>query len=112
MHFVIILGVIAYTLAVEEGVAHPEAPLAVESRLALALGLLLFVGGMALAIRRAANIVLLPRIFLIIGTSIFVLAVGGVPAAVSLGIALAGILLVAILEQRSLELIKVEAIDS
>ncbi len=112
LHFVIILGVIGYTLAVEEGVAHPEAPLALESRFALALGLLLFVGGMALAIHRAAKIILVPRLILILGTSAAILAVSWVPAAISLGIAFAGILIISIIEQRTLLVNNVELLES
>jgi low temperature requirement protein LtrA len=109
LHFVIIAGVIAYTLAVEEGIAHPEDPLEIESRLALSLGLLLFVGGMASAIWRATGKILGLRLILILGTSLSVLAVGGVPAVTSLGIAFAGTLIIAILEQRTLKLPRVEA---
>ncbi len=112
MHFIIVLGVVAYALAVEEAVAHPTDPLAIESLVALALGLLLFVGGMALALRRAAKIVLVPRLLLILGTSMAILALRSVTAVTSLGIAFAGTLLIAILEQRSLGLKSVEGLES
>ena len=46
-------GVIAYAVGLEEALAHPVDPLPDSGRLAIALGLLLFVGGTALAIWRA-----------------------------------------------------------
>jgi low temperature requirement protein LtrA len=112
LHFVMLLGVIAYAFAVEEGVAHPEEPLAIESRLALGLGLFLFVGGMAIAIWRATKRVLVPRLVLILGTALVILAVSGVPAVISLVLALTGILIIAMVEQRTLILNKVEALET
>ena len=110
-HFFMLLGVIAYAFAVEESVAHPGEPLFFESRLALGAGLLLFVGGMAVAIWRATKRVLVPRLFLILGTSIAILLLSTVTAVVSLGIALIGILIIAIVEQRTLEVNEVEALE-
>jgi low temperature requirement protein LtrA len=112
LHFVMLLGVIAYAFAVEESVAHPGEPLAIESRLSLAIGLLLFVGGMAMAIWRATKKVLVPRLILILATSLTILMVSGVPAVISMGIAFTGILLIAIIEQGALKLNKVEALES
>jgi low temperature requirement protein LtrA len=111
-HFVMLLGVIAYAFAIEEGLAHTGEPLAIASRLSLAIGLFLFVGGMAIAIWRATKKVLVPRLILIFGTSIAVLMVSGVTAAISMGIASAGILIIAIIEQRTLKLKEVEAFES
>jgi hypothetical protein len=107
-----LLGVIAYAFAVEEGVAHPGASLAIESRLSLAVGLLLFVGGMAVAIWRATKRVLVPRLILILGTAFLILTISGVSAIISMGIAFVGVLIIAIVEQRSLMPIKVEAFET
>jgi low temperature requirement protein LtrA len=112
LHFVMLLGVIAYAFAVEEGLAHPGDPLTIESRLSLSVGLLFFVGGMAIAIWRATRNVLVPRLILILGASIVILVVSGVTAVISMGIAFAGILIIAIIEQRTVKLNKVEALDS
>ena len=111
-HFVMLLGVIAYAFAVEEGVAHPGEPLAVEGRLALAVGLILFVGGMAIAIWRASKQVMVPRLLIILGTALAIFIVSGVSAVISMGIAFAGILIIAIIEQRTLTPNKVEALES
>ena len=46
-----VCGVIAYAFVIEEAVARPGEPLAFTGRLALALGLALFVGVTAIALR-------------------------------------------------------------
>jgi low temperature requirement protein LtrA len=103
IHFLMVCGIIAYAAAIEEMAAHPSEPLGIEGRLALALGLLLFVGGMAAAMLRCAGHLLLPRIVLTAATACAVLAVTGVPPLVTLAIALAGIVIIAVQEQRAVE---------
>ena len=78
----------------------------IDGRVALAAGLLLFVGGMAIALWRATGRLLLPRSILIVATAIVVVAVSGVSGQITLVIAFAGILAVAIIEQRANPLIK------
>ena len=101
LHFPMLCGVIAYAFVVEEIVAHPGEPLALDGRIALAAGLLLFVGVMAIAIWRATRQILLPRTILVLGTAVAVVAVSGVSGQLSLAIALVGILAIVIIEQRS-----------
>ena len=105
MHFVMLLGVIAYAYAVESALAHPGQALSLDGRIALAAGLLLFVGGMAVAIWRATGKVLVARIVVITGTAVMILAVPGVSGSRTLAIALAGVLLIAVLEQQSQRLV-------
>jgi low temperature requirement protein LtrA len=105
LHFPMLCGVIAYAFVVEEIVAHPGESLALDGRIALAAGLVLFVGGMAIAIWRATGQVLLPRTILILGTAVAVVFASGVSGPVSLAIAFAGILVVVAVEQRADELI-------
>lgn len=100
IHFPMLCGIIAYAFAVEETAAHPGQPLPLEARVALAAGLVLFVGGMAVAIQRATGRLLLPRVFLTVGTAIAVVAVSEVSGLLTLAIAFAGLLAIAILEQR------------
>jgi hypothetical protein len=102
MHFVMLLGIIGFAFAVEEGLAHPSDPLAIEARLSLSFALIAFVGGMALAILRAKMGLLLPRLGLIIGTALAVYIVSQVTAGVSLAIAFVGILIIIFVEHRSL----------
>jgi hypothetical protein len=86
---------------VEAAVAHPSQPLSFEGRVALAVGLALFVGGMAVAIWRATDRLLLPRLILTVGTAVLVVLVTGVAPLFNLVIALIGVVLIAALEQRA-----------
>lgn len=104
LHFVMGLGVIGFAYAVEEGLAHPGEPLAIESRLSLSFGILTFVGGMAIAIWRGRKILLLPRLGLILGTSIAIMIMKDAATAISMGIAFAGIFIIILVEQRTLKL--------
>jgi low temperature requirement protein LtrA len=101
LHFPMLCGVIAYAFVVEEAVAHPGEPLALDGRIALAAGLLLFVGGMAVAIWRATRRVLRPRVVLILATAAAVVLASGVSGQLSLVLALAGIVAIVIAEQRA-----------
>ncbi|MDX1436117.1 MAG: low temperature requirement protein A [Anaerolineales bacterium] len=101
MHFAMIFGIVAFAVAVEEIIAHPDEPLAPEGRLALALGQLLFVGGMALAYWRATRIALVPRLLLVAFSTVAILFLEGVSPIVSLGIALASLLILLGIEQRT-----------
>ncbi len=101
IHFPMLCGVIAYAFAIEEIVAHPVELLPLATRLALAIGLVLFVGGMAIAIRRATRRLLLPRTILIAGTAVVIVVVPGVTGLVALAIALVSVVAIAVTEQRS-----------
>ena len=101
LHFPMMFGVIAYATSLEAAAANPVEPIPLAGRLALALGLALFVGGMAVAIWRATRRFMQTRVILTIATAIAIVGVTGVPAVVTLGIALIGIIAVAVLEQRS-----------
>lgn len=101
IHFPMLIGVIAFALAVEEAVAHPEDPLTLTGRLALAFGVLLFVGGIGALIARATGAVPLPRTFIVLATALAIVAISGVAPALTLGLALLGVLLVALVEQRA-----------
>ncbi|MFQ5568293.1 MAG: low temperature requirement protein A [Rhodothermales bacterium] len=101
IHFPMICGVIAYAVSIEEAVAHPDEPLSLVGRGALALGLVLFVGGAAGALWRAARRLLLPRVILTAGTAVIVVAVTGVSAPLTLAITLVGILTIAVFEHRA-----------
>jgi low temperature requirement protein LtrA len=100
LHFPMICGVIAYAVAVEEAVAHPSEPLSLAARLALAVGLLFFIGGMAAATWRATRQFLWPRFGLTL-VAAGAIAVVVAPPVLSLGIAFASALIVAVLERES-----------
>ncbi len=100
VHFLMVCGIIAYAAAIEEMAAHPSQPLGLEGRLALAAGLVLFVGGMAAALLRCGCRPPLPRIVLTAATACAVVTVTGVPPLATLAISLAGIVAIAVHEQR------------
>lgn len=87
IHFPMLCGVIAYAVAIEEAVAHPGDPLHTEVQLALAVGMALFVGGMALAMWRATRRLLLPRVIVMLVTAVAVV--------------LADIVVIVVIEQRA-----------
>lgn len=106
IHFPMLCGIIAYAVAVEETAAHPGEPLLLEARIALAVGLVLFVGGMAVAIRRATGRLLLPRVIITVGTAVVVVALSEVSGLLTLAIAFIGIVFIAIIEQRGEGLVR------
>jgi low temperature requirement protein LtrA len=100
IHFPMLCGIIAYAVAIEEAIAHPHEPLLTGGRIALAVGLVLFIGGMGIAIWRATRRLLLPRLVLAIVTAIIVVAIAGVSPLISLTMAFIGILVIVTWEQR------------
>jgi low temperature requirement protein LtrA len=102
-HFPMLCGIIAYAVAIEAAVDHPGDPLGDPERIALAAGLLLFVGGLAVALGRSSCSIRGSRVVVSIVTAAAVFMVANVTAAVSLGIAFTGVAVVAILEERLAE---------
>ena len=99
MHFPMLCGVIAMAAAAEEALAHPESVLAVDLRLALGGGAVLFVSGTAVAVWRATGRRLVWRSVLVPAAAGALVAAGSVPA-VALGILLTGLIAVALVEHR------------
>jgi low temperature requirement protein LtrA len=102
LHFPMVVGIIAYAVAIEEVVLHPSEPLFFAGRVALAVGLLLFVGGMAVAAYRATRQVLLPRVIMVLVTAVVIVGLNEVGAALTLGIALSGMIVLLLFEQRTI----------
>jgi low temperature requirement protein LtrA len=100
LHFPMLCGIIAYAVAIEVAAAHPGDPLGLNTRLALAFGLLLFIGGAAAAMLRCARRLLLLRIALAAVAAAAIVAVSGFPPQASLGIALAAVVIIAVREHR------------
>ena len=96
-HFAMLAGIISYTLAVEEALAHPSDPLSTEGRMALGIGLLLFIGGTALSVWRASNYIMLSRIVLILILSI-IISLGIIPIH-QLIVGLTGVIMIVYIEQ-------------
>ena len=101
LHFPMMCGIIAFAVSIEHVVAHPAEALSLAGRIALAVGLVLFVGGMAVAVWRATHTVLLVRVLVIAITAVAVSGVAGVESTVTLGIAFIGMLAILLYEQRA-----------
>jgi low temperature requirement protein LtrA len=93
MHFPILCGVIAIAVATEAALAHPEEALAMNLRLALGGGAMLFVCGTAAALWRATGRTSLSRWMLAPAAAIAVLGLGAVPW---VALALIAVMLVAV----------------
>jgi len=99
-HFPMLCGIIAYAVVTEETVTHPTQPLSAAARLALALGLLCFLGGAGTALHRTTGHFLWFRFSVSLATAAAVWFAGDMVPQVSLGIAFAGTALIAAVEQR------------
>ena len=99
-HFPMLCGIIAYAVAIEEAVSHPADPLGLATRIALALGVLLFVGGMGIAVWQCTRRVLQPRVLLTTVTAAAIVVISGVHPAVTLAVAFLGATVIAVWEQR------------
>ncbi len=99
LHFPMLCGVIAYAAALEQALAHPADPFPIQARLALALALVLFVGGMAGAIWRCTKQSRWPRVWIVVVTAVLLVVASGVAPIVTLAIAFVGVAAVAAWEQ-------------
>lgn len=97
-HFPMLCGVIAYAVAIEEAIVHPDDPLSLAARWALAVGLVLFLGGIGLAVRRATSTLPLVRIVLAVIMAGAVVLVADVSPLISLLIVVAGTLVIVTVE--------------
>lgn len=103
IHFPMLCGVIAYAVAIEEAIAHPGEPLALAGRVALAAGLVLFVGGIALALWRATGRFPLLRLLVSLLSAGAVIGLANVSPLLTLSIGLIGVSFVVLIEQKRLE---------
>ncbi len=101
-HFPVLCGVIAYAAALEQAIAHPNDAFSLAARLALAAGVLLFVGGMALPIWRSSRQLRWPRVWLSALAASLLIVFSDSPPTLALAIALIGVTAVAVWEHRTL----------
>jgi low temperature requirement protein LtrA len=94
-HFPMLCGVIAFAVGLEAALHDPEHALGTGGRLSIALGLLLFLGGTALAQWRATCGNPLPRVALGGITALAISLLSGAAPVATLGVALAGVVVVA-----------------
>ncbi len=100
-------GVIAYAVGLEEALGHPTEPLAPEGRLAIALGILLFVGGTALSMWRATCGSPVRRIVISGVAAPGIYFAAGIRPLGTLSIAFAGVAIIAFLDERKAQRLRV-----
>lgn len=99
-HFPIIFGVIIYASAIEEVILHPFDQISINTKIAFAIGIFLFISGIALVMIRATGEILKSRIMISIIIGFLILVIPN-PSSVSiLSIIFLGLLLIGILEER------------
>lgn len=79
IHFPMLCGIIAIAVVEEQLLAHPEEPLEMSARLALAAGAALFLGGTTVALWRATGKMLFTRWLLTFGVAGSALLLGATP---------------------------------
>jgi low temperature requirement protein LtrA len=86
---------VAYAVALEEALAHPTEALPAAGRLAVALGLALFLGGTAFAMWRTTAKVPVLRLVVTLAAAGAVYLLAEVPPVVTLSVAFAGVAMIA-----------------
>ena len=99
LHFVVVFGVVLLAVAVEEAVAHPHEALPAGGSLALAGGVVLFVGGTAAALRRSGNALSGRRLVILGAVAAGVWLTHGAPVTWSLLVVALGLLLLGAAER-------------
>ena len=97
IHFPMLCGVIAMAAATEAALTHPESTLAIDLRIALGGGAVLFICGTAAALWRATGRVLVWRSVLAPAGAVAVVAAGTIPA-VAMAILFATLVVIALIE--------------
>jgi low temperature requirement protein LtrA len=98
-HFPVICGIIAFAVAIEEIVIHPDEPLHTEVLLALGAGVALFVGCSALSYWRATGQVLVARLAILAVTLVALGFTKPFDPAVSMTVVLIGVAAVVLVEE-------------
>ncbi len=97
-HFPMLCGIIAFAISVESAVSRSGQPLSVTHVWLLASGIVLFVGTMGVALWAATKESQAPRLLVSLATAGAIVASSGMPAALTLAIAFAGTVVVAVIE--------------
>jgi low temperature requirement protein LtrA len=98
-HFVVVFGVVLLAVAVEEAVAHPHEALPAGGSLALAGGVVGFVGGTAAVLRRGGYALSGRRLVIVGAVAAGVWLTGGAPVTWSLLVVALGLLLLGAMER-------------
>ena len=105
LHFPILGGIVAYAAVVEEMMIHPDEPPSFMIRLTLAIGVVFFLGGTAVAVWRATGRILIWRLALSAATAAAILLLTGSHALLILSVLFVGVAAAAFVEQRSKHLV-------
>ncbi|MDH4141341.1 MAG: low temperature requirement protein A [Chloroflexota bacterium] len=97
-HFPLIGGIVGFAVAIEEIVAHPEAPAPAEVVAALGIGVTLFVACSALSLRLLGGPVLMPRLAILAAMLVGLVVVTSMPPAWPLGVVAAALLAIVLVE--------------
>ena len=100
VHFLMLVGVVAYAAAIEEAIAHASSILEPAATFALVLGMVLFVGGMAAALWRATGILPRGRLAVVLVAGVVIIAATGSSVILILGVALVATIAIALIERR------------
>ena len=101
IHFLMLAGVVAYAAAIEEGIGHAATAMPSTATAALALGMTLFVGGMAAALWRATGTLPRERLLVSVAAAVAIVATMGANIVLALGIALIATIAIGVVEQRA-----------
>ena len=102
-HFPMLCGIVGVAAALEEAIAHPHEALSIGPRAAFGGGLVLFLGGTALAKWLATGHVSLVRIVVVVVTAVAVIAPPAIPSYATLFVGLVGALAVVFIEHRAVK---------
>jgi low temperature requirement protein LtrA len=98
IHYPMLVGIIFVGAVIEEGIVHPEVPFHIEARIALGVGIALFVVGMGLALKRAGGDWHVPRMIVTGITAVAIVFIADAHAYVTLVIGLAGLIAIGTVE--------------
>ena len=99
LHFPLLCGLIIYAYAIEEAMLHPEGEMTFAARLALALGILIFSGGIVITNLRATGQLLYLRIVFTLIISAMIYFITGIETYWTMLIALCGFVVLCIVEE-------------
>jgi len=98
-HFPMLFGLIIYAYAINECISHPDQPLTINGRIALALGILCFSGGLIIVMWRATGKIEWIKLGLTLITTGLVLAISHMEVIWTMLAALGGLLVLCIVEE-------------
>ncbi len=99
LHFPLLCGLIIYAYAIEDAMLHPDGAMTETTRIALALGILIFSSGIVITNLRATGKILFPRTIITLITAAAVYFINEIQTWNSLLIALIGLIVICVWEE-------------